>query len=181
VEFKKIKHILVVLQVTTFFLLFPAASIARAEVTNLQFVINEYTTGGLAISVPSSGTFTSMISPEFSTSTSLTLGIVAVTDTRRGSGALTWSTEAQASNLLSLSDTLTASTFSYASGVHIITGGTALVTAQSRTSLNTSLMVENAASILGNHVVTWTPLLTIPVPANQKAGTYLGTIVHSVA
>jgi len=46
--------------------------------------------------------------------------------------------------------------------------------------LNTSSMVERALSILGSHVVTWRPTLTVPVPALKNSGTYVGTIIHSV-
>jgi hypothetical protein len=181
VNFQKIKRILVTLQITTLVMVFPAASIARAaEVTNLQFVINSYGGGALFISVPASETFTSMVTPEVLTNAVLLLETITVTDTRRGDG-IAWTTFASASNLLSSTDTLTASTFSYASGIHQISGGTAIVTSQTRTSMNDSLMVENAASIVGNHVVTWRPTLTVPVPALKTPGTYVGTIIHSVS
>ena len=161
-------------------LVFPATSIARAEVTNLQFVINPYSSGGLAISVPTSETFTSMVTPEVSTDAVLLLETITVTDTRRGNG-ISWTTEAVASDLHSATDTLTANTFIYASGSHLISGGTATVQSQTRTSMTTSSMVERAISILGNHIVTWRPTLTVPVPALKNPGTYVGTIIHSVA
>jgi hypothetical protein len=181
VNFQKIKRILVTLQVATLVMFFPATSIAGPdEVTNLKFVINSYSGGALFISVPASETFTSMVTPEVLTNAVLTLETITVTDTRRGSG-IGWTTFASATNLLSGTDTLTASTFSYASGSHLISGGTATVTSQTRTSLSDSLMVENAASIVGNHVVTWRPTLTVPVPALKSPGTYVGTIIHSVS
>jgi len=179
VNFQKIKRILLTLQIATLVFVFPATSIARAEVTNLEFVINSYTSGGLAISVPTSESFTSMVTPDVLTNAVLLLETITVTDTRRGNG-ISWTTSADASDLLSSSDTLTASTFSYASGSHLISGGTATVQSQTRTSMNGSSMVERAISIVGNHVVTWRPTLTVPVPALKNPGTYVGTIIHSV-
>ena len=178
---KKAKFTLTAIQIASLVMIFPAAPITQAAVTNLEFVINPYSAGGLAISVPTSETFTSMVTPEISTNALLTLGAVTVTDTRRGTGGLTWTTFAIASDLISTTDTLTASTFSYASGGHSILGGTATVQSQTRTSMNSSLMVENAIAILGSHVVSWTPLLTVPVPALKNPGTYVGTITHSVS
>jgi len=180
VNFQKIKRILLTLQIATLVFVFPSTSIARAEVTNLEFVINSYSGGGLAISVPTSESFTSMVTPEVSTDAVLLLETITVTDTRRGNG-ISWKTEAVASDLHSATDTLTASTFSYASGSHLISGGTATVQSQTRTSMSTSSMVERAISILGNHIVTWRPTLTVPVPALKNPGTYVGTIIHSVA
>ena len=177
---KKAKFTLIAIQITSLVMIFPAAPNARAAVTNLEFVINPYSAGGLAISVPTGETFTSMVTPAILTNALLTLGAVTVTDTRRGTGSLSWTTSAIASDLISATDTLTASTFSYASGEHSITGGTATVQSLSRISMNLSSMVEQALSILGNHVVSWTPTLTVPVPANKNSGTYVGTITHSV-
>jgi hypothetical protein len=180
VNFQKIKRILVTLQVATLVMVFPATSIARAdEVTNLQFVINSYSGGALFISVPAGETFTSMVTPEVLTNAVLLLETITVTDTRRGNG-ISWTTSAVATDLLSATDTLTASTFGYASGSHGITGGTATVQSQTRTSMTTSSMVEKAVAIVGNHIVTWRPTLTVPVPALKSPGTYVGTIIHSV-
>lgn len=162
-------------------LIFPATSIARAEVTNLQFVINPFTSGGLSISVPTSETFTSMVTPSVSTDAVLNLETITVTDTRRSTGAGSWTTNAVASNLVSLTDTLTASTFRYASGSHLISFGTATVISATRLSMATVDIVEMATAILGSHVVTWRPTLTIPVPALKNPGTYVGTITHSLS
>jgi hypothetical protein len=109
-----------------------------------------------------------------------------VTDTRRSmsggvlGGPRTWSTKVVASDLISTTDTLTASTFSYASGTNTPTGGFVLVTSVGQSSLSSAVEVEHAASATGNHVVTWSPTVSVPVPAFQKAGSYSGTITHSV-
>jgi len=181
VNLKKAKFTLTAIQITSLVMIFPAAPITQAAVTNLEFVINPYDAGGLAISVPTSESFTSMVTPATLTNALLTLGAVTVTDTRRGTGGLSWTTFAIASDLISATDTLTASTFSYASGEHSIAGGTATVQSVGRVSMNLSAMVEQAISVFGNHVVSWTPTLTVPVPANKNSGTYVGTITHSVS
>lgn len=160
---------------------FPTSSPAQAEVTNLTLVINSYS-GGLAISVPETGTFTAMVSPETDTLISLTLETVTVTDTRRSAPGLgAWTTNASATNLLSATDTLTASTFGYESGGNVRTGGLATITSHSRSSLNSAVMVENAANGTGNHVASWFPTLTIPIAGLKNPGTYTGTITHSVS
>lgn len=181
---KKNKSLLIFLQLAALIMISPAPSMAAQNgSTGLSFVINDYGTGGLAITVPTNGAFSTIIEPETTTTVSLTLGTVTVTDTRRGtiSAPLAWTTNAIATDLLSGADTLTASTFGYNSGGNVKTGGSAFVTEHTQTSLNLLAMVEAAATVIGNHVVTWTPLLTVPVPALQNSGTYIGTITHSVS
>lgn len=177
----KKRNSIITLLLTTLVAFFPTALPAQASVTNLQLVINPYS-GGLAISAPVSGFFSPIATPETLTVVSLTLETVTVTDTRRAlSGLGFWTTNAQATNLLSITDTLTADTFGYVSGPNIKIGGAAFVTAQTRTSLDTALMVENAVSVTGNHTVSWFPTLTVPIAALKNPGTYSGSITHSVA
>ena len=38
-----------------------------------------------------------------------------------------------------------------------------------------------ASEISGNNVASWTPTITITIPAEITAGTYRGTISHSVS
>jgi hypothetical protein len=184
VKLTKSKKILILLEITSLILIFPIATSAHAlnsGNTGLTFVINPYV-GGLAITVPSSATFTPIDTPETATVVTLTLGAVTVTDTRRALGGLgSWTTFAAATNLYSDTDTLTANTFSYASGIPAISGGAVTVTAQSRSSLATTTSVEAGSAVTGNHIVTWTPTLTIPVPALKTPGSYTGIITHSVS
>jgi hypothetical protein len=179
--FTKTKNSIISLQIATLVLVLFAGSNAQASVTGLTLVINPYS-GALLISAPGSGTFPSIDTPETGTSVSMTLDTVTVTDTRRSLGGLgAWTTFAQASDLHSSTETLTANTFGYASGVHTKTGGAVIVTSQSRSALDTSSKVEEGVSITGNHVVSWFPTITIPVPGNKAAGIYTGTITHSVS
>lgn len=159
---------------------FPGASVANAaDSTNLTFVINPYT-GGLAISVPITGSFPSIESPETTTVVSLTLETVTVTDTRRIGAVRSWTTNVVSTNLLSGSDTLTANTFGYASGAPLLVSGLGIFTEHTRTAINAAVMVESGASTSGNHIVSWFPTLSVPVDQYKAAGTYVGVITHSV-
>jgi hypothetical protein len=179
--FKRVKNPVVAVLLAALVSFFPGAFSAQAAVTQLTFIINPYS-GGLAISAPSSASFPAIDTPETGTSVALTLETVTVTDTRRSLSALgSWTTTAQASNLVSTTDTLTASSFGYSSGPNIKAGGLAFITSLTRTSLDSPVTVQQASAVTGNHVVTWFPTLTVPVAGLKNPGTYYGAITHSVA
>jgi len=151
---------------------------ADSGFTAVTFVINPYS-GGLAITVPSAITFGAMTSPENTDSVTVTSTIVVVTDTRRGTN-ITWSTTAGATTLLSGGESITATMLSYKPGIMAKTG-TVVTTEHNQASLVSAVAVASSAGIYGNNIVSWTPTLTLTVPANQPAGLYSGTITHSVA
>lgn len=168
------------IQMTLILAVIPSSAKAGPLDTNLTLVINPYA-GGLAISVPGTAVFTSLISPEFPTNATLTLGAVTVTDTRRAiSAAGSWTTSAYSSNLVSGTDSLTANTFGYSSGLFFKSGGTALSTEITRISMESSTAVVTTTAVTGNHIITWTPTMTVPIPASKTSGTYVGTLTHSV-
>jgi hypothetical protein len=179
---KKTFHMLISLPLILLLTFFPA--VANAGVTTtLTLVINPYS-GGIAISVPGTAIFTPIISPELLTNVTLDLGAITVTDTRRSIGATGgWIASAISTNLMSGTETTTAllaGTFGYSSGVFVKTGGTAAMTENTRTALTLSAAVVTTTGITGNHVVSWTPTITVPIPASQVSGTYVGTLTHSV-
>jgi hypothetical protein len=180
---KKLVYFLFSIQLILLSILFPNTANAGLT-TSLTLVINPYL-GGLAISVPGTAVFTPIISPEIATNATLELGNIWVTDTRRSVGATgSWVANAVSTNLMSGTETataLSASAFGYSSGLFVKTGGTALMTENTRTALNTSAAVVTTTGITGNHVVTWTPSITVPIPASQVSGTYIGTLTHSVS
>lgn len=181
-RFIKSKNSIISLQIATLVLALTGFTNAYAGVTGLTFVISSFDGGGLAISVPGPASFPTIMSPETDTSVSVTLETVTVTDSRRStSGTATWTTTAQASDLLSGSETLTANTFRYRSGGHTKIGGAVVVTSNDANTLSGPQMVEASSGITGNHVVSWFPTVFIPVPGNKPAGTYQGTITHSVS
>jgi hypothetical protein len=183
-KFAHTKKFLIFLEIATLALVFPFATSAQAATsgnTGLIFVINPYV-GGLAIAVPASGAFSAIDTPETNTAVTLMLETVTVLDTRRSLGGLgSWITTAQSTNLLSSTDTITANTFSYASGIHVQSGGAVTVTAQSRSALDSPVSVQSGISVTGNHIVSWRPTLSVPVTALKTPGSYSGVITHSVS
>ena len=184
---QKSKRLVVSLQIAILLTFFPGFSIAQAgNSTEITFVINPYA-GGLTINAPGTGIFAPMTSPETVAVASLMLETVTVTDQRRNNlgnapgTARSWVTSILATNLGNGIDTLTANTFGYSSGENIQTGTVVAVTENTRTNLSTVVAVESASSATGNHVVTWRPTLTVPVPAFQASGSYSGSITHSVS
>ena len=151
-----------------------------ATSTNLSFVVNPFT-GGLSINVPVLGNLGSLASPDTVTATTAQLDTVTVTDTRRGTLVRGWTAYAISTDLLSGTDSLTASTIGYSAGTPTIVSGTAGVTENTRTSLLTTISVNSANTTTGSHVVSWRPTITITLKDQQVAGTYVGTMTHSVA
>jgi hypothetical protein len=160
---------------------FQGASPAQAgNVTSLTLVISPFTEA-LYVNVPLAGSFPTMESPDTTTSVNVQLAAVTVTDSRRSAGMnRTWTTNASITNLVSATDTLTASTIGYSSGVSTMVSGTAGVTEFTRPSLVAAIKVTMGITITGNHVASWRPTLNIPVPAEQTSGTYIGVLTHSV-
>jgi len=161
----------------------PGSYMAQAgTTTSLQFVVNPFT-GGLSISVPATGDLGSLASPDTITVVTGQLDTVTVTDTRRTplSPIRTWTAFAISTDLLTGSDSLTASSIGYSAGTPTIVSGLAGVTEHTQTDLHTSIMVQSGATSTGNHVVSWRPTLRITVRSSQTAGTYTGTLTHSVA
>ena len=161
---------------------FPGAYMAQATLpttTTLEFIIDP-STAGLSITVPTNAHFDHMETPEFAETRTVELSAVTVSDTRWGALIRTWTTNAISTNLVTGSDSMTASSLGYSSGPSITISGTVGVTEFTRTSMNTSAPVETGASSVGKHVVSWTPMLSILVPASKAAGTYVGVLTHSV-
>ena len=151
-----------------------------ATSTNLSFVVNPFT-GALSINVPVLGNLGSLASPDTVTATTAQLDTVTVTDTRRATLVRGWTAYAISTDLLSGTDSLTASTIGYSAGTPTIVSGTAGVTEHTRTSLLTTISVNSANTTTGSHVVSWRPTITITLKDQQVAGTYVGTMTHSVA
>ena len=175
---------LVAILLTSLVSFFPGAYMAQAGLTtSLQFVINPFT-GGLSINVPTVGNFAALESPDTATAVTLQLETVTVTDTRRNLVnplIRAWTTDAIATDFISGTDSLTASSIGYSAGPATILSGSAGVTEITRTTLLTTLPVKTGASSAGNHVVSWRPTLSIVVPYQAKQGTYVGTLTHSAS
>jgi hypothetical protein len=161
---------------------FPAASIAQAgNTTQLQLIINPFVQG-LFINVPLTGSFPNIESPDDTTTVTVQLAAVTVTDTRRSTGPnRIWTTSAVLTNLVSATDTLTADTIGYSAGASTMISGLVGVTELMRIQMHLTAPVTMGISTRGNHVASWRPTLSIPVPALQEPGAYIGVLTHSVA
>jgi hypothetical protein len=167
--------------VTALVAFFPGTYMAHGvTTTNLSFVVNPYT-GGLLISVPIAADLGSTASPETAISVTGQLESVTVTDTRRGGPLRLWTAFAISTDLITGSDSLTATTIGYAAGTPTILSGMVGITEHTQTDLHTSVEVQKGQSSTGNHVVSWRPKLSIGLKYQQAAGTYVGVLTHSVS
>lgn len=179
--FVKTRNTQIAIVITALVAFFPGSYMAQgATTTNLTFVVNPFL-GGLSINVPEAGNLGSLASPDTVTATTGQLDTVTVTDTRRGTLVRGWTAFAISTDLLTGTDSLTASTIGYSAGTPTIVSGIAGVTENTKWSLLTTTAVNTANTATGNHVVSWRPTITITLKNQQVAGTYVGTMTHSVA
>jgi hypothetical protein len=143
------------------------------------------TAGGLAVTVPS-GTvaLSGATAAAGSSSVAGTLGSVSVADTR-GALVATWTTTFSSTAFTtggaSADETVALANISYASGTVSKTGtGTAVPNVGTAMSALAAARVVTFAGI-GNNTASWNPTLTFTLLGSQVAGTYTGTVTHSVA
>lgn len=157
----------------------PAASAASGTAATFSL-----TAGTLSISQPTTATIGSAAAGALTLSGSL--GPVTVTDTR--GSTLGWtasvvSTDFTTGTSPGTYQTVAASSIAYSSGpgtaatgnVGAFTPGT--IASMSATSAGTAGLWVGT----GNNTVTWNPTLTFTLSPSQVAGTYSGTVTHSVA
>jgi hypothetical protein len=119
------------------------------------------------------------------------LGVVTVNDTR---GALlgTWTARVTSTNFTTggatAPETIPASAVSYWSGpatantgLGTPAAGQANAAAAQPLSTTTPLTAFSKTLVVGNNTTSWNPTLIVNVPAAAVAGTYSGTVTHSVA
>jgi hypothetical protein len=154
---------------------------ADAATTTATFSI---TAGGLSITAPS-GTvaLTGATAATGASSVAGTLGSVSVADTR-GNAVATWTTTFSSTTFTTggatADETVALASISYASGTVTKTGtGAAVANAGTAMSAAANLRVVTFAGI-GNNTATWNPTLTFTLLSSQVAGTYSGTVTHSV-
>ena len=177
----KSRNSLIALVLASLISFFPAATSAQAgNVTSLQLIINPFVEG-LSVNVPLTGSFPNIESPDDTTTVTVQLAAVTVTDTRRSTGRnRTWTTNAILTNLVSATDTLTANTIGYSAGEATMISGLVGVTEYTRVTMDLAAAVTKGISTTGNHVASWKPTLSIPVPALKSPGAYIGVLTHSV-
>jgi hypothetical protein len=161
-----------------------AAGPAMAGSTPTSFTI---TGGSLAISVPASADLSAAATT--ASTLSAALGSVQVTD-QRGALAGTWTASVTGSafttGAASAQETIANTAVSYWSGAATASSGVAVTTPGQLLALNAQTLGQSrtafsAAATVGNNSTTWNPTIVIAVPSNVVAGTYSGTITHSIA
>jgi hypothetical protein len=163
-------------------LVLPAAGPAGASTTGSTTATFSIVSGALSISVPASASFGSV--PSGATVVSALLGNVQVVDARAstaGSWTATVSSTSFVTGAGSPAETVPASDVRYDPGNAIATTGTGTFTPGADGSLATPITAFSASSEVGSTSVTWDPQITITIPPAAVAGTYTGTITHSVA
>ncbi len=171
-----------------------SAALAVAAITGIAGPAEAATTGGtiatftisggaLAITVPAStvALVTGTVNAGAATAAGQ-LGSVTVDDSR---GALlnSWTTTVSSTTFVTgtstADETVAAANIKYASGISTAhTGLGAFVPTTVPTALGADASYTGAA---GNSSTTWNPTLTFTLLSSQVAGTYTGTVTHSVA
>ncbi|MEV8631650.1 hypothetical protein AB0395_08335 [Streptosporangium sp. NPDC051023] len=138
--------------------------------------------GALAITAPASANLGSATSG--ATSVSGQLGTVTVTDTRAALVAA-WTASASSSAFTtgggSAAETIAASSITYSPGLATATTGLGVFTPGAAGVLGASRTAFTLAAGTGNNTATWNPTISVALSASAVAGTYTGTITHSVA
>ena len=144
--------------------------------------------GTLSISAPSSTVNLGSAATGAST-VSAQLGTVTVTDAR-GALAGSWTATASSTDFTTggatADETVTKGNIYYWSGAATASSGTAVFTpgqllVANETALSSAKTAFSASAIVGNDSASWNPTIDVHIPAAAVAGTYTGTITHSVA
>jgi hypothetical protein len=157
---------------------------ATADTTTTTFTL---TGGALSISVPASKDLGSAATGASTLSSQL--GTVTVTDDRGallGSWTATVSSTDFTTGAATSNETIAKSSVTYWSGPATSTSGTAVrvpgqATSANAQDLSTSRTAFSATGVVGNNATAWNPTLTVNLPSTAVAGTYSGTVTHSVA
>ena len=108
------------------------------------------------------------------------LGEVTVRDDRNGPDGSSWVATVVATDLEPRKGSgIAPSKIRYDTGP-VQQQGTVTVRASKPVNLNRPRPVVTASEISGNNKASWTPTITITIPPEVVAGTYSGTITHSV-
>ena len=159
-------------------LLLAAPGASAAGGTAATFTL---TGGSLSISQPASATLGSAATGALTLAGSL--GSVTVTDSRGNLNAI-WTATVSSTNFTtgggSTYETVTNSKVAYAAGLATSTTGVGTFTPGTLANL-TAAGTAGSWVGTGNNTAAWNPTITFTLSPSQVAGTYSGTITHSVA
>lgn len=160
---------------------------ARAATTGSTTATFTITAGALAITVPTStvALATGTVNTG-AASASAQLGAVTVADTR---GALlnSWTNTVSSTTFVlpgatpTANETVAVTAIAYSSGASTAHTGLGAFVAGSASDFTTAKAAGTHTAFAGNTSTTWNPTLTFTLLSSQVAGTYTGTITHSVA
>lgn len=183
----KVRSTIVALVATT--TLATAALVGLAQPAGAADTTTTFTlTGGaLSISAPASKALGSAATGGATVSSQL--GAITVTD---GRGALlgSWAGSVTSTDFLTggstANETIAKADADYWSGAATASTGLGTFTpgqllVANKVTFASSRTAFSAASVIGNNSVSWNPTVGINVPAAAVAGTYSGTVTHSVA
>jgi hypothetical protein len=147
--------------------------------TSVTFTV---VTGTLSITTPDTANFGTTTAGASSVSGSL--GTVTVSDSRstlgRGWTATVSSTDFTTGTGTGNQD-IPAANVSYSPGLATATSGTGTFLPGGSGALSSAKTAFTASLESGSTSVSWNPTVTVTLPSNIAAGTYAGTITHSVA
>lgn len=78
-------------------------------------------------------------------------------------------------------ETISNINLSYSPGAATATTGEGTFTPGPGGIINVPRTAFTGTELTGNNTATWNPTLTVTIPAATVAGTYTGTVTHSVA
>lgn len=150
--------------------------------TTATFVI---TAGVLSITVPAStvALATGTVNTG-AASTNAQLGSVAVADARGllvNSWTTTASTTVFTTGTATAPETVAKANIAYSSGTATSSTGLGAFVPGTLATMSVAGTGASWAGLAGNNTAAWNPTLTFTLLASQVAGTYTGTITHSVA
>ncbi|WP_326645201.1 hypothetical protein OG884_12435 [Streptosporangium sp. NBC_01755] len=152
---------------------------ALAVDTTVTFSI---TATGLTINAPGSANLGSVASGAASISGQI--GPVTVTDERatlNGSWTATVTGTDFTTGGATGPETISNINLSYSPGAATATTGEGTFTPGPGGIINVPRTAFTGTELTGNNTATWNPTLTVTIPAATVAGTYTGTVTHSVA
>lgn len=164
-------------------LLIGSVAPAQAADTTVTFTIQG---GALTISAPASINLGDSASD---TALQGTIGPVTVTDLR-GTLLGSWTASVTSTDFTTgggtANETIPKAGAAYASGAATATDGVGTFVPGQLTVLLAAPLTDQVtaftgAALVGNNTVTWNPTLRVTIPNSAVAGTYTGTVTHSVA
>jgi len=157
--------------------LFTISSPANAAGTALTLEISG---GALSISAPATADLGIATANSAGSEISTQIGWITVTDNRAAAAGSGWIASAISTALTPTAGTaLAASLIAYTVGT-VAETGTVTCTNNDPTNLIGVSPVVTATGITGSNSATWNPTLTVTIPGSYVAGTYTGSITHSV-